>query len=150
MPGPTNGPVLMSAADALDLHRAWSSVEAIGMSDLPMLAIDLRGLNRSFRMDDRDSELTRLLATVIQALVYGFVAITVSWEATVFCLVGSFFIVFVSQGLVRMSKAGSETRADTTIVSPARPPATTLAIAFPRCGAPRRGTGAERGSWRRS
>jgi ATP-binding cassette subfamily C protein len=51
---------------------------------------------------------TRLLATVIQALVYGFVAITVSWEATVFCLVGSFFIVFVSQGLVRMSKKAGQ------------------------------------------
>ena len=64
MTGPTDGPVLISPADALDLHRAWSSVEAIGMSDLPMLAVDLRGLDRSFRMDDRDSELTRLLATV--------------------------------------------------------------------------------------
>ena len=51
---------------------------------------------------------TRLLATVVQALVYAFVAVTVSWQATVFCLVASFFIVFVSQGLVRMSKKAGQ------------------------------------------
>ncbi|UCG72940.1 MAG: ABC transporter ATP-binding protein [Chromatiales bacterium] len=51
---------------------------------------------------------TRLLATVVQAFVYTFVAVSVSWQATLFCLVASSFIVFVSQGLVRMSKKAGQ------------------------------------------
>ncbi len=51
---------------------------------------------------------TRLLASVVQALVYALVAVSISWQATVFCLVASAFIVFVSQGLVRMSKKAGQ------------------------------------------
>jgi ATP-binding cassette subfamily C protein len=47
---------------------------------------------------------TRLIALSIQALVYAFIAITVSWQATLFCLVATAVILLLSQGLVRMSK----------------------------------------------
>jgi ATP-binding cassette subfamily C protein len=47
---------------------------------------------------------TRLIALTIQAVVYGFVALTVSWQATLFCLLASTIILLLSQGLVRMSK----------------------------------------------
>lgn len=51
---------------------------------------------------------TRLLASVVLALVYTAVALGVSWQATIFCLVASFFIVSVSQGLVRMAKKAGQ------------------------------------------
>lgn len=47
---------------------------------------------------------TQLLALIIQAFVYGFIAVSVSWQATLFCLAASAFILAASQGLVRMSK----------------------------------------------
>ena len=55
---------------------------------------------------------TQMLALGIQGIVYGFIALSVSWEATLFCLGASSFILIASQGLVRMSKKAGNKQTD--------------------------------------
>lgn len=50
----------------------------------------------------------RVLALILETIVYTILALLVSWQATVVCLVASLFILMVSQVFVRISKlAGS-------------------------------------------
>ncbi|MGI9331129.1 MAG: ABC transporter ATP-binding protein [Gammaproteobacteria bacterium] len=55
---------------------------------------------------------TQMLALGIQGVVYGFIALSVSWEATLFCLAASVIILIASQGLVRMSKKAGNRQTD--------------------------------------
>ena len=54
--------LLQTVDQALATARRWSSNATLGDADLPLLAVDLRGIERSFRMNDRDVELAGLLA----------------------------------------------------------------------------------------
>jgi len=53
--------LLQSVDQALATAREWSSIAAIGGADLPLLAVDLRNVARSFRIHDQDAELIRLI-----------------------------------------------------------------------------------------
>lgn len=54
--------MLLSATDGLALARRWATIAEVGGGALPLVAIDLRGLPRSFRVAEQDDELRRLLA----------------------------------------------------------------------------------------
>lgn len=60
----SEGGRLSSVEDALAYARQWSSVAELGDAALPMSAVDLRGLDRSFRAGGQDDELRELLVTV--------------------------------------------------------------------------------------
>jgi enoyl-CoA hydratase/carnithine racemase len=53
--------LLLSIADALAKARQWSSIADIGGAETPLFAVDLRGLERSFRINSQDHELARLI-----------------------------------------------------------------------------------------
>ena len=53
--------MLLSVADALATVRQWSNIADIGGAETPLFAVDLRGLERSFRINSQDHELTRLI-----------------------------------------------------------------------------------------
>lgn len=56
------GVPLRSADDALAHAQRWAGIAELGDAALPMSAVDLRGLDRSFRAGGRDDELRDLLA----------------------------------------------------------------------------------------
>lgn len=48
-------------AEALALARHWSTIADLGDSSSPIMVVDLRGLERTFRVDGQDDELMALL-----------------------------------------------------------------------------------------
>lgn len=52
---------LLDADDALAFARRWASVAELGGASVPVMAVDLRELDRSFRAGDRDIELRSLI-----------------------------------------------------------------------------------------
>ena len=62
MPNSPTTTELVTPAEALTAARRWTSIEDLGRSDLPMLAVDLRGLQRTFRQHNQDHELAELVA----------------------------------------------------------------------------------------
>lgn len=48
--------------EALALARQWSAIADLGGSSTPLLVVDLRGLARTFRVDEQDDELASLLS----------------------------------------------------------------------------------------
>jgi len=54
---------LLTAKQALARARQWQTTVALGDAETPQLVVDLRGLSRSFRREDSDSELASLLET---------------------------------------------------------------------------------------
>jgi enoyl-CoA hydratase/carnithine racemase len=53
--------LLLSVNQALGTARQWSSIAAIGDTELPLLAVDMRDVARSFRMNNQDDELVDLI-----------------------------------------------------------------------------------------
>lgn len=56
--------MLLTPSEALEAAERWESVADLGGSATPMLAVDLRSIERSFCMEDRDR---RLIAAVLAA-----------------------------------------------------------------------------------
>lgn len=54
--------MLKTVDQALAIARRWSTRADVGGADLPLLAVDLRDVPRTFRMHDQDQELIALLA----------------------------------------------------------------------------------------
>ena len=53
--------MLLSVDQALATARQWSTIAAIGDNELPLLAVDMRGVPRSFRVNNQDDELAKLI-----------------------------------------------------------------------------------------
>lgn len=54
---------MIGPVEALERARQWSSIADLGGSELPLMLVDLRGTDRSFRVHHQDDELASLLSS---------------------------------------------------------------------------------------
>ncbi len=55
--------MLLSVDEALGRARLWSTVASLGDAEVPIFAVDLRSVERSFRINSQDDELGQLITT---------------------------------------------------------------------------------------